>query len=126
MLTIAISVDNLAGGISGSVFIAFLSGLTNTAYTATQYALFTSLMLLPGKLLGGFSGVLVERLQSSARDVPALAALLDLLAAAPKYQGFTLFFIYTALLGLPALVLAVLVRRYFEKETPPSVKKEGQ
>jgi PAT family beta-lactamase induction signal transducer AmpG len=126
VLTIAISVDNLAGGISGSVFIAFLSGLTNTAYTATQYALFTSLMLLPGKILGGFSGVIVERLQSSARDVPALAALLDLLDAAPKYQGFTLFFIYTTLLGLPALFLAVLVRRYFEKETPPSAKKEGQ
>ena len=46
VLTIAISVDNLAGGMSGSIFIAFLSGLTNTAYTATQYALFTSLMLL--------------------------------------------------------------------------------
>ena len=83
-------------------------------------------MLLPGKILGGFSGVIVERLQSSARDVPALAALLDALDAAPKYQGFTLFFIYTALLGLPALILAILVRRYFEKETPPSAKKEGQ
>jgi PAT family beta-lactamase induction signal transducer AmpG len=126
VLTIAISVDNLAGGFSGSVFIAFLSGLTNTAYTATQYALFTSLMLLPGKILGGYSGVIVEWLQASARDVPVLAALLDWMNAAPKYQGFTLFFIYTTLLGLPALLLAIPVNRYFAKETPPSARKEGQ
>jgi PAT family beta-lactamase induction signal transducer AmpG len=123
-LAIAISIDNLANGISGSVFIAFLSGLTNTAYTATQYALFTSLMLLPGKIIGGFSGVMVERLQASARDVPVLAALLDWLNAAPKYQGFTLFFIYTALLGLPALLLAMLVRRHFQGAAPPSAGTE--
>ena len=43
-----------------SIFIAFLSGLTNTAYTATQYALFTSIMTLPGKLLMGTSGFVVD------------------------------------------------------------------
>ena len=64
VLATAISVDNLVSGMGGSVFIAFLSGLTNTAYTATQYALFTSIMTLPGKVIGGFSGVIVDWLQS--------------------------------------------------------------
>jgi PAT family beta-lactamase induction signal transducer AmpG len=103
-----------------------LSGLTNTAYTATQYALFSSIMTLPGKVIGGFSGVIVDWLQTSARDVPAFAALLDWVGAAPKFGGYAIFFAYTALLGLPALVLAVIVRRHFEKETPPSARKEGQ
>ncbi len=127
VLATAISIDNLVSGIAGSVFIAFLSGLTNTAYTATQYALFTSIMTLPGKVIGGFSGAIVDGLQAGARDVPAFAALLDAVGAAPKFGGYALFFTYTALLGLPAFVLALIVRRRFEqKETPPSARKEGQ
>ena len=120
ILGVAISIDNLVSGIAGSVFIAFLSGLTNTAYTATQYALFSSIMTLPGKLIGGFSGLMVDELQRSARQVPIFAQLLDAVGAAPKFGGYALFFVYTALLGLPALLLAMLVRRHFEKETPPS------
>ena len=107
ILTIAISIDNLAGGMSGSIFIAFLSGLTNTAYTATQYARFTSIMTLPGKLMGGSSGWIVDRLQAD-------------FSSTYKFGGYAIFFVYTALLGLPALVLAIVVRRRFEKETPPS------
>lgn len=107
ILTVAISVDNLAGGMSGSIFIAFLSGLTNTAYTATQYALFTSIMTLPGKLMGGSSGWIVDRLQAE-------------FSSTYKFGGYAIFFVYTALLGLPALVLALVVRRRFAKETPPS------
>jgi MFS transporter, PAT family, beta-lactamase induction signal transducer AmpG len=107
ILTIAISVDNLAGGMSGSIFIAFLSGLTNTAYTATQYALFTSIMTLPGKLMGGSSGWIVDRLQAE-------------FTSTYKFGGYAIFFVYTALLGVPAFVLAMIVRRRFEKETPPS------
>jgi PAT family beta-lactamase induction signal transducer AmpG len=126
ILAVAISVDNLVSGMAGSIFIAFLSGLTNTAYTATQYALFSSIMTLPGKLIGGFSGLIVDELQRSARDVPAFAALLDATGAAPKFGGYAIFFLYTALLGVPAFVLAIVVRRRFAKETPPSVKKEGQ
>ncbi|MGH8430452.1 MAG: MFS transporter, partial [Solimonas sp.] len=111
VLATAISIDNLVGGMAGSVFIAFLSGLTNTAYTATQYALFSSIMTLPGKLIGGFSGLIVDRLQAEA---------------AGKFDGYAIFFVYTALLGVPAFVLALIVRRHFAKETPPSAKKEGQ
>jgi len=86
-LAIVIGADNLSGGLAGSAFIAYLSGLTNRAYTATQYALFSSLMLLPAKFLGGFSGEIVDAF------------------------GFVQFFIYTALIGIPAIILiAYLIR----------------
>ena len=107
ILTIAISVDNLVTGMSGTIFIAFLSSLTNAAYTATQYALFTSIMTLPGKLVAGYSGRIVELMQQARYSTR-------------NFGGYEGFFIYTALLGLPALVLALIVRRHFEKETPPS------
>lgn len=80
-LASVIAADNLSAGIAGSAFIAYLSGLTNKAYTATQYALFSSLMLLPAKFIGGFSGTIVES------------------------QGYVSFFFYTAALGIPAILL---------------------
>lgn len=80
-LSLAISAENLAGGIAMTAFIAYLSSLTNTAYTATQYALFSSLMTLPGKFIGGFSGWVVEQ------------------------AGYFWFFIDTAVAGVPAIVL---------------------
>ena len=87
-LAIVVSADNLSGGIATSVFIAWLSSLTSHAYTATQYALFSSLMTLPAKELGGFSGMMVD------------------------WQGYTLFFVYAAGLGIPAVLLsAYLLRR---------------
>lgn len=92
MLALVISADNLSGGIAGAVFIAYLSSLTNSAYTATQYALFSSLMSLPGKLLGGLSGIAVDD------------------------YGYPLFFIGTALMGLPGIVL-VLYLMYAERRT---------
>lgn len=113
LLATAISIDNLVSGMAGSVFIAFLSGLTNAAYTATQYALFSSIMTLPGKLIAGYSGLIVDTMQAARYS-------------RHDFGGYATFFVYTALLGLPALVLAVIVRRHFEKETPPSGRKEGQ
>lgn len=86
-LALVISGDNLASGFAGSAFIAYLSGLTNSAYTATQYALFSSLFTLPGKLLGGASGYVSEAL------------------------GWPGFFLYTSVLGLPALLLIVWLNR---------------
>ncbi len=88
LLAGVISADNLSGGIATSVFIAYLSSLTSTAYTATQYALFSSLMTLPAQLLGGFSGVVVDS------------------------YGYTVFFIYASTVGLPAIVLVLLLMRY--------------
>jgi len=90
MLMVTISADNLAGGLAISAFIAYLSGLTNTAYTATQYALFSSLMTLPGKVIGGAAGAVVETL------------------------GYPLFFVYSAAIGLPAMALTV----YLMKKAP--------
>jgi PAT family beta-lactamase induction signal transducer AmpG len=87
-LSMVIGADNLSGGLAGSAFIAYLSSLTNRAYTATQYALFSSLMLLPAKFIGGFSGDIVDSF------------------------GFVSFFIYTALLGIPAIILIVYLIRY--------------
>lgn len=87
LLAVTISADNLVGGLAGSVFIAYLSSLTNIAYTATQYALFSSIMTLPGKFIGGFSGVIVDA------------------------QGYAYFFIYSAVIGLPAVALVLYLMR---------------
>ncbi|CAM3770106.1 AmpG family muropeptide MFS transporter [Rheinheimera salexigens] len=90
-LTLVISADNLSAGIATSAFIAYLSSLVNLAFTATQYAIFSSLMLLLPKFVGGFSGVMVQHL------------------------GYNQFFIMTALLGLPALVLILLLQKFKPK-----------
>ncbi|MGY0557364.1 MULTISPECIES: AmpG family muropeptide MFS transporter [unclassified Lysobacter] len=57
----ALSGDNLALGYAGVVLIAFLSGLTSREFTATQYALLVSLANMPGKIIGGMSGFMVEK-----------------------------------------------------------------
>ena len=96
LLAVVISADNLSGGLAGSVFIAYLSNLANRAYTATQYALFSSLMLLPAKFLGGFSGDIVD-----ATD-------------------YVFFFTYAAMLGLPAIVLVLALMRVRSLASPGS------
>ncbi|HXK56151.1 MAG TPA: MFS transporter, partial [Gammaproteobacteria bacterium] len=88
LLALVISADNLSGGIAASVFMAYLSSLTNTAYTATQYALFSSLMTLPAKMLGGFSGVIVDGF------------------------GYPWFFIYASATGVPAILLVIYLTGY--------------
>ena len=92
-LVFVVSADNLAGGIASAAFIAYLSGLTNVQYSATQYALFSSMMLLAPKWIAGFSGRFVDA------------------------NGYTEFFVGTALLGLPVLLLVALVMRM---KTPAS------
>jgi len=94
MLTITISADNLAAGISGSVFIAYLSSLTNRAYTATQYALFTSLMSLFGKFIAGWSGRVVDEV------------------------GWVTFFIYASALGIPSVLLVIFIMLRGKEGTP--------
>jgi len=102
LLALVVSADNLSGGFAGSVFIAYLSGLTNRAYTATQYALFSSLMLLPAKFLGGFSGDIVD-----ATD-------------------YVVFFTYAAALGLPAILLVLaLMRIELPRAEPASSRPEA-
>lgn len=91
-LIFAVSADNLSAGIASSAFVAYLSGLTNVAYSATQYALFSSLMLLLPKFIAGFSGVVVDA------------------------HGYPYFFTGTALLGAPVLVLVWLAARAERKK----------
>jgi PAT family beta-lactamase induction signal transducer AmpG len=86
-LIFVISADNLSSGIATAAFIAYLSSLTNVNYSATQYALFSSMMLLLPKFLSGFSGKFVDSF------------------------GYSQFFIATALLGLPVLFLVWLASR---------------
>jgi len=86
-LIAVISADNLSSGIASAAFIAYLSSLTNINYSATQYALFSSMMLLLPKFLAGYSGRYVDAF------------------------GYTHFFTATALLGLPVLVLVWLASR---------------
>ena len=86
-LAVVISADNLSGGIASTAFIAYLSSLTSRAYTATQYALFSSLMTLPGKFISGFSGVVVDT------------------------AGYIEFFVLAAAVGLPAIVLVLVIMR---------------
>lgn len=86
-LTLVVSADNLAGGIASAAFIAYLSSLTNVQYSATQYALFSSMMMLAPKWLAGFSGQFVDA------------------------YGYVHFFVGTACLGLPVLVLVALASR---------------
>ena len=91
-LIVVISADNLSSGIASAAFIAYLSSLTNVDYSATQYALFSSMMLLLPKLLAGYSGKYVDAF------------------------GYSHFFTATALLGLPVLLLVALASR--QKATP--------
>ena len=77
----AVGLDNFAAGLAGTVFVAFLSALTNIRFTAVQYALFSSLMTLLPKTIGGYSGAIVKQID---------------------YTGF---FLFTAALGVPILLL---------------------
>ncbi len=87
LLMLVVSADNLSGGIASAAFIAYLSSLTNVQYSATQYALFSSMMLLAPKWIAGFSGRFVDA------------------------YGYPEFFVATALLGLPVLLLVALASK---------------
>jgi PAT family beta-lactamase induction signal transducer AmpG len=87
MLTTVIAADNLSAGIATTAFIAFLSSLTHISFTAMQYAIFSSLMTLFPKIIGGYSGAMVTSI------------------------GYESFFLSTAIMGLPSLLLIWLVRK---------------
>ncbi|GMQ97461.1 MAG: MFS transporter [Gammaproteobacteria bacterium] len=100
LLAMVITADNLSGGLSNAAFIAYLSSLTNRSYTATQYALFSSLMTLPGKFIGGFSGFIVDG------------------------YGYVSFFLYAAAVGVPAILLVLyLMKRDDLLSTETSAQK---
>lgn len=90
MMYLAVILDNLAAGLATGIFIAFLSALTSIRFTAVQYALFSSLMTLSPKILGGYSGAIVEA------------------------TSYPTFFMITFLMGIPVLLLVYLVGKYID------------
>jgi PAT family beta-lactamase induction signal transducer AmpG len=89
--------EHAAAGFAGTCLIAYMSGLTSPTFAATQYALLSSIFALPGRLLGSQSGLIVE---DAARA-----------AAGDLKVGYMVFFLYSTVLGLVALVLALRVAR---------------
>jgi PAT family beta-lactamase induction signal transducer AmpG len=87
LFILSISIDNFASGFAGSALIAYMSGLTSPGFAATQYALLSSLYALPGKLIGGASGAVVDA------------------------YGYPLLFTATASIGIPLVILCFIVRR---------------
>jgi PAT family beta-lactamase induction signal transducer AmpG len=87
MLYAVIGADNLSGGLASAAFVAFLSTLTNVKFSAMQFAIFTSFMSLLPKILGGYSGSMVDSI------------------------GYAQFFLFTAGLGIPVVIIVVLVSR---------------
>ncbi len=98
VLAITICADNITGGLAGTIFIAYLSGLTSSNYTATQYALFSSLMTLPGKLIGSQSGKLAYWLGLEIDSVTN---------ATLNPEAYSNFFVFVSLAGIPSILLAV-------------------
>ncbi len=96
-LMVTISADNFSGGLAGSALIAYASSLTNRTFSASQYAVFSSLFTLAGKFIGGFSGHVVDG------------------------YGYFTFFMVAAGLGVPAIVLTVLLM-----PTIPRIGRNGK
>ncbi|HHW2585957.1 TPA: MFS transporter AmpG [Pseudomonas aeruginosa] len=96
MLVMTITLDNFSGGLAASAFVAYLSSLTNLKFSATQYAMLSSTMLLLPRFIGGYSGTMVESL------------------------GYEHFFYVTAVMGIPTLLLIgwLWLRRAPSSETP--------
>jgi len=91
----AMAIDGFSTGFAGTALVTYMSSLTSIGYTATQYALLSSFYALLGKVLKGFSGVAVEQL-AQGRTL---------------FDGYALFFLGTALAGIPALLLCLLLVR---------------
>jgi PAT family beta-lactamase induction signal transducer AmpG len=124
---IAVMVDNLSAGYAGTVLIAYMSSLTSAGFTATQYALFSSLYSLPGKLIAAQSGAIVEgsaRLAAPGRPLASLTGLFSGLPpasfagaaelgvpAAALGAGYLVFFLYSCAVGVVALALALVIAR---------------
>ncbi len=87
LMYLTVAADNLAAGLASAAFVAFLSSLTSVSFTAVQYAIFSSLMTLLPKVLGGYSGSIVDGV------------------------GYPGFFIFTTLIGVPVLLLVWLAGR---------------
>lgn len=135
-LYLCIGIDNISAGIAGTALIAYMSSLTSLGFTATQYALFSSLYSLPGKFLAAISGRIVEggiaaasageaewlRSWFSGMSPTAFAALSEDrgIPAEAFAVGYMIFFIYSGAIGIVALVLAIAIMRRSPPATQPA------
>lgn len=127
-LFVAICVDNVATGIAGTALIAYMSSLTSIGFTATQYALFSSLYALPGKIIATQSGKIIEASARSADAGGPQAAFKGLFTALPEGSlvegaaksgttvqglgaGYFTFFLYSTVIGVFAILLAFYVAK---------------
>lgn len=127
-LFIAIGVDNVATGIAGTALIAYMSSLTSIGFTATQYALFSSLYALPGKIIASQSGKIIEGSARWADQGGLPAAFKGLFNTLPEGSlvsgaaksgvsvqglgaGYFTFFLYSTVIGVFAIALAFFVAR---------------
>jgi PAT family beta-lactamase induction signal transducer AmpG len=100
--------DNFAGAFAGVALVTYMSSLTSLGYTATQYALLSSTYAYFGKFAKGLSGVMVEWLASGRTLL----------------EGYALFFIFSGLIGIPALILCIILARVSQKPPAPAVREE--
>jgi PAT family beta-lactamase induction signal transducer AmpG len=131
----AIGLDNVAGGFAGTCLIAYMSSLTSAGFTATQYALFSSLYAIPGRLIASQSGRVVEGAARMADSGSMFESIRNLFATyAPNNfataiersgvtpaalgTGYTVFFTYSALIGVFGLLLCLALLRRQEDEAP--------
>lgn len=127
-LFVAIGVDNIATGYAGTALIAYMSSLTSIGFTATQYALFSSLYALPGKIVASQSGKIVETAARVADAGGIFAPFKTLFGAMPTGSlvagaaksgvtpaglgaGYFAFFLYSTVIGIFAIVLAFYVAK---------------
>ncbi len=143
VLFAAIGLDNVAGGFAGTCLIAYMSSLTTEGFTATQYALFSSLYAIPGRLVASQSGRIVEGAARFADAGGALSGLEALVASrvpenyaaalqrsgvspAALGSGYIVFFTYSALIGVFAIGLAFAVQRRQQLTAPESESGEDR
>lgn len=101
-LTLTISIENFSGGFAGTALTAYMSSLTSTAFSATQYALFSSLFTIVGRFIGGFSGAMIEG------------------------TSYFWFFVLTAVMGLPAVLISILFLLYGDRLAPKPQQIPGK
>jgi PAT family beta-lactamase induction signal transducer AmpG len=104
VFTAAMVIDNFCTGFAGVALVGYMSSLTSIGYTATQYAVLSSFYALLGKVLKGFSGVAVETLEQGRTLL----------------EAYALFFAGTALVGIPALLLCIVLATRRIQPRPPA------
>jgi len=97
LLSLIVGLDSFAAGLVGTVNIAFLTSLVSKKFTAVQYAMLTSFMMLPGKFFSGFSGILADYY----------------ISITSLQTGWTYFFYTTTVMSIPALLLIILYKKTY-------------